>query len=146
MFGRFPAELGPETRSNGPSLAENPTPAATPNLKLTILDTLSQVFVFLNKDRDPGPGVTECVRGAAAPEVRPPHSGGLPPPKSSTWGAGALNLPSSRIGNKNYNFSFGVWPVSGRTWPRDPFNRVGLEKSCRTHSELAPETNSKAVS
>ncbi len=57
-----------------------------------------------------------------------------------------LNLPSFRIGNTNYNFNFGFWPVSGRTWSRDPFNRVGLEKWCRNHPQLAPETNSKAVS
>ncbi len=34
------------------------------------------------------------------------------------------------------------WPYN---WPRDPFQRVGLEKWCRTHPKLAPETNSKAV-
>ena len=39
-----------------------------------------------------------------------------------------FGLPSLRIGNRNYNFNFVFWPVSGRTWPRDPFNRVGLEK------------------
>ena len=32
------------------------------------------------------------------------------------------------------DFDFGFWPVSGRTWPRDPFQRVGLEKWCRTHT------------
>ncbi len=31
--------------------------------------------------------------------------------------------------------------LSRRTWPRDPFQRVGLEKWCRTHTQLAPETD-----
>ena len=35
-------------------------------------------------------------------------------------------LPSFRIGNKNYNFYFGFWPVSGRLGARDPLQRVGL--------------------
>ncbi len=57
------------------------------------------------------------------------------------------NLPSLRIGDQNlYIFVFGFWPDSGRTWPRDPLQRVGLEKWCRTHPRSAPETNSKAVS
>ena len=55
-------------------------------------------------------------------------------------------LPSLRIGNRNYNFNFVFWPVSGRTWPRDPFNQVGLEKWCRNQPKLALETNSRAVS
>ena len=54
------------------------------------------------------------------------------------------DLLSFRIGNNNYNFSFGLWPVSDRTWSRDPFKRVGLEKLCRTHPKLAPGTNSEA--
>ncbi len=57
-----------------------------------------------------------------------------------------LNLPLFRIGHQNYNLYLWFWQVSGRTWPRDPFQRVGLEKRCRTHPKLAPETNSKAVS
>ena len=36
--------------------------------------------------------------------------------------------------------------ISGRSWPRDPFKRVGPEKWCRTHPKLAQETNSKAAS
>ncbi len=40
---------------------------------------------------------------------------------------------------------FAFWQVSGRTWPRDPFQRVCLDKWWRTHPKLAPETNSKAV-
>ena len=40
----------------------------------------------------------------------------------------------------------GFGTVSGRNWPRDPFQRVGLNKWCRTHPKLAPETNSNAVS
>ncbi len=47
-----------------------------------------------------------------------------------------LPLPSFRIGHKNYNLYVGFWPVSGRTWPRDPFQRVGLEKWCRNHPQL----------
>ncbi len=57
-----------------------------------------------------------------------------------------FNLPSFRINDTNYNFDFGFWPVSGRTWPRDPFKLVGLEEWCRNHPQLAPETSSKAVS
>ena len=34
------------------------------------------------------------------------------------------------------DFDFGFWPVSGRTWPRDPFQRVGLEKWCRTNPKI----------
>jgi hypothetical protein len=49
-----------------------------------------------------------------------------------------------RPGRKNCDFGF--WPVSGRTWPRDPFHRVGLEKWCINHPTLAQRTNSKAVS
>jgi hypothetical protein len=55
-------------------------------------------------------------------------------------------LPSFRIGNINDDAYFGFWQVSARTWPRDPFQRVGLEKGCRTHPKLAPETNYKTVS
>ncbi len=40
----------------------------------------------------------------------------------------ALYSPSFRVGNNNYNFNCVFWPVSGRTWPRDPFKRVGLGK------------------
>ncbi len=41
----------------------------------------------------------------------------------------ARNLPPfTIIGNRNPNFYLGFWPVSGRTWPRDPFQRGGLEK------------------
>ena len=47
-----------------------------------------------------------------------------------------IYLPSFRIGHQNYNFSFGFWPVSGRTWPRDPLKRVGLEKRCINHPKL----------
>ena len=36
--------------------------------------------------------------------------------------------------------------VSGRIWPRDPFQRVGLDKWCRTHPKFAPEINSEAIS
>jgi hypothetical protein len=42
-------------------------------------------------------------------------------------------------------FIFGFWTISGRTWPRDPFKRVGLEKWCRNHPKLTQESNSKAV-
>ena len=38
----------------------------------------------------------------------------------------------------------GFRPVCCRTWPRDPFQRVGLEQWCRTHPKFAPETHSKA--
>jgi hypothetical protein len=38
------------------------------------------------------------------------------------------------------------WTIFGQTWPRDQSKRVGLEKWCRTHPKLAPETNSNAVS
>ncbi len=49
--------------------------------------------------------------------------------------------------NKHYNLSFGLFrSFSGRAWPRDPFQRVKLDKWCRTHLELAPETNAKAMS
>ncbi len=50
--------------------------------------------------------------------------------------------------NKQYNLSFGLFrPLSGQTWPRDPLQRVWLEKwCCRAHLKLAPETNSKAMS
>ncbi len=37
-------------------------------------------------------------------------------------------------------------PVSDRTWPRDPFQRVGLERRCGTHPKLAPDTKYKAGS
>ncbi len=57
-----------------------------------------------------------------------------------------IYLPSFRIGNKRYNFYLGFWPVSGRTWPRDPFKRAGLEKWCRTHPKLAQEINYKTIS
>ncbi len=56
----------------------------------------------------------------------------------------ASSYLSFRIGNEICNFSFVFWPVSGRTWPRDPFHRVGLEKWCRTHPQLTPETNLNA--
>ncbi len=66
---------------------------------------------------------------SSAQRVRPlPH--GRTPPRLSQ------NLPSLRIGNENYNFNFGFWPVSGRTWPRGPFNRVGLEKWCRNQPKV----------
>ncbi len=55
-------------------------------------------------------------------------------------------LPSFRIGNNKYNLNFVFWPVSGRTWPRDPLKRVGLEKWCRNHPQLTPETICKPVS
>ncbi len=29
------------------------------------------------------------------------------------------------IGNTNYNFNFGFWQVSGRTWPKTPLNGPG---------------------
>ncbi len=57
-----------------------------------------------------------------------------------------LHLPSLKMNNKNYNLYCGFWPVSGRPWPRDPFQRVGLKKWCRTHTKVAPENNYKAVS
>ncbi len=64
--------------------------------------------------------------------------------------SGALQLllavPWFRIGNQNYNCYSVFWPVSGRTWPRDPLQRIGLDKLCRKHPELAPETNYKTVS
>ncbi len=37
-------------------------------------------------------------------------------------------------------------PLSGQTWPQDPFNRVQLEIWCRTHPKLAPELNFDAIS
>ena len=48
--------------------------------------------------------------------------------------------------NKNYNFIFSFWPISGRTWPRDPVKQVGLGKWYTNHPKLTPETNYKAVS
>ena len=33
----------------------------------------------------------------------------------------------------------------GRTWPRDPIQRISLESGCRTHPKLAYGTNAKAV-
>ena len=39
----------------------------------------------------------------------------------------------------------GFWWVLGGTWPRDPFQRVGLEKWCRTHPKLDPETIGRFV-
>ncbi len=55
-------------------------------------------------------------------------------------------LPSFRIANQNYNLNFGNWPICGRTWPRDPFQRVRLEIWCRTQPKLAPDANSKTIS
>jgi hypothetical protein len=52
-----------------------------------------------------------------------------------------VDLLSFTLGNKNYSLIWGFWQISGRTWPRDPFQRVGIEKRCRTHPKLAPETN-----
>ena len=58
------------------------------------------------------------------------------------WHLGAIKPRS-----KHYNLSFGLFrSLPGRTWPRDPFQRVRLEKTSRTHFKLAPETNYKAVS
>ncbi len=48
--------------------------------------------------------------------------------------------------NNNYDLSFVFRSFSGRAWPRDPLQRVRLEKWCRTHPKLAPETNQKAIS
>ncbi len=74
------------------------------------------------------------------------HDGSDEPWDRETGVCEIVSLPSFRIGNQNYNFNFGFWPVSGRTWPRDPFNRVGLEKWYINHPTLAPGTNSKAAS
>jgi hypothetical protein len=47
--------------------------------------------------------------------------------------------------NKKYKLSFGRFrSFPGQTWPQDPFQRVRLEKWCRTHLKLAPKTNYKA--
>ena len=43
-------------------------------------------------------------------------------------------------------FIFCFRQIPGRTWPRDPFERVGPEKRCKTHPKSAPEANSKAIS
>ncbi len=37
-------------------------------------------------------------------------------------------------------------PVLGQSWPHDPFKRVMLEKWCRMHLKLAPETNYNVIS
>ncbi len=58
-----------------------------------------------------------------------------------------LYLQSIMPRNKNYNLSFGLFrSFPGRTWPRDPFQRVRLKKWCRTHLKLAPETDYKVIS
>ncbi len=57
------------------------------------------------------------------------------------------HLVAIRPRNKQYNLSFGLFRIfPGQTWPRDPLQGVRLEKWCRTHLKLAPETNSKAMS
>ncbi len=49
--------------------------------------------------------------------------------------------------NKKHDLSFGLFrSFSGRAWPRDPLQRVRLEKCNRTHPKLAPESNYKAMS
>ncbi len=57
-----------------------------------------------------------------------------------------LYLLSFRIDNTNYNFYLGFRPITGRTWPRDPFKQVGLGKWYTNHPKLAPETDFNAVS
>jgi hypothetical protein len=55
------------------------------------------------------------------------------------------SLPSS-LEYEKYKLFFCVLDrVSGQTWPRDPFQRAWLQKWCRTHSHLAPDTISKAI-
>jgi hypothetical protein len=93
-----------------------------------------------------------CQRGGWAPrhrEVRTGAAGGihdfsdealLRAPRMQLyfrlpWGMRTTNLVLAGLG-----------PVSGGTWPRDPLQRVRLEIWCRTHTKLAPETKSKAVS
>ncbi len=45
------------------------------------------------------------------------------------------------------NLSFGLFlTFSGQAWPRDPLQRVRLEKWCNTHLKVAPEAKSKAIS
>ncbi len=45
-----------------------------------------------------------------------------------------------------YAFVFGFGPNSGRTWPRDPFQRVRLEKRCKTQPKIAAEPNYTTIS
>ncbi len=57
-----------------------------------------------------------------------------------------VNLAAIKPRNKKHNLSFVFRSFPGKTWPRDPLQRVRLEQWCRTRLKLAPETNSKATS
>ena len=69
-------------------------------------------------------------------------------PLSSPGPAPHINFRSlaGHQGGRSKLQLLGFWQISGRTWTRDPSKRVGFGKWCRTHTKLAPETNSKAAS
>ena len=48
------------------------------------------------------------------------------------------NVPELLMRNGEYNCLFGFWPVSGRTWPRDPFPRVGFAKMVQNAPKIRP--------
>ncbi len=59
----------------------------------------------------------------------------------------APNLSSNHAHKSKFKLKFCfVRSFSGQTWPRDPVQRVRLEKWCRTHLTLAPGINYKVIS
>jgi hypothetical protein len=158
-FGRFPYvpgrlshPPGPRERPKGPEFGQQPQV-----FNLSPSPPNPYVFDLLPPPSPIGPsrGPYFCInalyrmpRIPGAPEkARDP---GPPRPIQAhccrAWPGGNIDLVSIKPRCTNYNFSLVFRTFPGQTWPRDPCQRVRLDKLCRTHLKLAPETNSKAMS
>ncbi len=139
QFPGLPGLPGPAVGPKGPKIGQEP------GAKFIILSSLRSTQ--LSHRGRLSAALTVAVRrhrwppgGQSKPPARQRSPNGSTKPRWLTY------LPSLSIGNQNHNFYLVLGWFPGRTWPRDPFQRVGLEKCCRTHPKFAPETNSKAVS
>jgi hypothetical protein len=128
VFGRFPAELGPEIRSNG-SGSKNGA-ERTENQSTDKVATLTRGLNQKLKSRLKFWVVLGRFPAKLGPKTPPDGS-----PRT-----GWLHLPWFSKGNTHFFFNFGFWQVSGRTRPRDPFQRVGLAKKVQNAQKISPRT------